>query len=248
MSFFYNYYYYIVIGLQAICVIHCLRRGNPQKWLLLIIFLPVVGSLIYIFTEMFSGREVQQVQSGITSMFNPTGRISKLEEGLRFADTFNNRIALADAYLAGGQTDKAISLYESSLTGAFTENEYVLTKLVTAYFEKQRYADVITTAKKIYKLPQFARSPAHMLYAMALEKDGKPDLAEKEFLHMKARYSYFEPRYHYGLFLLRANRLEEAYTVFGDIVDEFRHLSAREKRYSQVWYHKAKDELKRMVA
>jgi hypothetical protein len=248
MFFFSNYYYYIVIGLQAICAIHCMRKGNQQKWLWLIIFLPLVGALIYIFTEMFTHREVQQVQSGLTSVFNPGGRISKLEENLRFSDTFNNRIALADAYLANGLTDKAISLYESSLTGAFTENEYVLTKLVYAYFDKQRYADLVTIVQKIYKLPQFARSRAHMLYALALEKEGKPDLAEKEFLHMKARYSYFESRYHYGLFLVRANRQEEAYTVFGDIVDEFRHLSSREKRYSQPWFNKAKDELKKMAA
>jgi hypothetical protein len=252
MSFLSNNYYYIVIGLQAVCAIHCMRKGNQQKWLWLIIFLPVVGALIYIFTEMFTRRSVEQVQSGIslglTSVFNPGGRISKLEENLRFSDTFNNRIALADAYMAGGFTDKAISLYESSLTGAFTENEYVLTRLVYAYFEKQRFADIITVTQKIYKLPQFARSRAHMLYAIALEKEGKAEQAEKEFLQMKARYSYFESRYHYGLFLLRANRQEEAYTVFGDMVDEYRHLSAREKRYSQPWYNKAKDELKKMAA
>jgi len=40
--------------------------------------------------------------------------------------------------------------YASSLTGAFTENEYVIKQLVRAYSEKQRYAEAIVMAKKLY--------------------------------------------------------------------------------------------------
>jgi len=75
-------------------------------------------------------------QSGVGTLINPTGRIKKLEANLRFSDTFNNRIALADACLEKGFTDRAIELYESSLAGNFTENEYVLSKLIIAYFQK----------------------------------------------------------------------------------------------------------------
>lgn len=102
MFFFSTTFYFITIALQAICVLHCVRRGTQQKWIWLIIFLPVIGSLVYIFTEMFSGRDVQKVQSGVGAVFNPSGPIRKLEENLRFSDTFANRTALADAYLAGG--------------------------------------------------------------------------------------------------------------------------------------------------
>jgi len=217
-------------------------------WIWLIIFVPFIGALAYMFTEMFSGRDIQQVQSGMGAVFNPSGRIKKLEEQLRFSDTFNNKVALADAYLAAGQMDKAIYLYESSLTGAFTENEHVLMQLINAYYEKQRYADVIVIAKKIYKLPQFPRSRAHMLYAMALEKNGNNELAEKEFKTMKVRFSYFESRYQYGLFLQRNNRAEEARQVFSEMVDEAVHLGSIEKRNSREWISHAKEELRKMAA
>lgn len=102
--FFYNQYFYIItLGLQAICVFHCIRRGTQQKWIWLIVFLPIIGSVAYIFTEMFSGNEVQNLQSGIGAVFNPGGRIKKLEDNLRFSDTFNNRVMLADAYLSKGR-------------------------------------------------------------------------------------------------------------------------------------------------
>jgi hypothetical protein len=112
MPFFNNNFYYITGALQLICVIHCIRKGNQQKWIWIIVFVPLVGGIAYIVTEMFTGREIQQVQSGIGSLINPSGSIRKLEENLRFSDTFNNRIALADAYLATGQTDKAVEFYE----------------------------------------------------------------------------------------------------------------------------------------
>lgn len=100
--YFISNYYYIVIILQAICVIHCLRKGKEQRWIWLIIFLPLIGCLVYIFTEMFSGNEIQQVQSGFGNILNPAGKIKKLESQLKFSDTFKNRVTLADAYLATG--------------------------------------------------------------------------------------------------------------------------------------------------
>src|SRR5690349_17937233 len=151
------YYYYIPIALQAICVIHCMRRGNQNKWIWIIVFLPVVGSLIYIFSEMITRREIDNVTSGVGSVFNPGGSVKKLEEQLRFSDTFHNRVALADAYLAAGETNDAIALYEQSLTGVFTENEHVIKQLIIAYANVGRHADIIPLAKKIYASPQFAK-------------------------------------------------------------------------------------------
>lgn len=247
MFFSDHYFYYITIGLQAICVIHCLRKGN-QRWIWLIVFLPLVGSLIYIFSEMFTGREIQQVQSGLGTVLNPSGRISKLEANLRFSDTFNNRVVLADAYLHTGQIEKAIKLYESSLTGAFEENEHVRSQLIVAYYQQQRYEDVIAMAKKVYKLPQFARSKVHVLYAQALEHTGQYEQAEKEFLTMNGRFSNYEARYQYGLFLAREKRTDEARQLFESMLDEAAHLSTREKKHSRAWLAQAREELKKMNA
>lgn len=246
MPFFSNNFYYITVALQVICVIHCIRKGTKTQWIWLIVFVPVVGSIAYIFIEMFSGREIHQVQSGIGSLINPAGSIRKLEENLRFSDTFNNRMALANAYLGTGQTDKAVELYESCYTGAFTENEDLLKQLVIAYSIQKRYKEVLPMAQKLYKTPQFARSQAHLLYAIALEHTGNATQAEKEFRLMNVRYSHFEPRYQYGLFLQRARRHEEARDVFAGMIDESAHLNARERSSNRVWFTKAKEALRQL--
>ena len=234
----------VIILLQAICVIHCIRKGNSNNWIWLIIFLPVAGAIAYIVSEVFTLGRVEQVQAGVTTVLNPTGKIKKLEQQLKFSDTFNNRVQLADAYLANGQTEKAIALYEDSLTGAFSENEYVLTQLNTAYFQKQQYDRVIAITKRIYKLPQFPRSRAHLQYAMALEQTGNTEAAEKEFKIMKVRFACFEARYQYGMLLLRADRDEEARQVFKDIIEEATLLSPQEKRNNRKWINLAKEQLK----
>ena len=242
-----GYYYYVSIALQAICVIHCLRKGTEQKWIWLIIFLPLIGCIAYIFTEMIPRRNTGDWRVDLGSLLmSPAGRIRRLEENLSFANTVNNRVLLANAYLTVGRTEEAIELYQTSLTGAFTENEYAIGRLIEAYFMTQRYAELIALARKIYKSPQFARSRAHLLYARALDLSGDKEGAEIEFKKMKGRFADFEARYQYGLFLQRAGRDEEAQVLLEDIVKEAQHLSSRERRSNQTWIQKSREELKRV--
>jgi hypothetical protein len=241
-----GYLYYISIGLQIICVLHCLRSGTQQRWIWLIVFVPLIGSIAYFFTEILPRRNMGDWQAGLGSLFfSPAARIRRLEENLHFADTFNNRVLLANAYMMEGRTEEAIELYSSSLTGAFTENEYVIGRLISAYFKTGRYPELILLAKKIYRSPQFARSEAHLLYARALDITGDREGAENEFRKMKGRFADFEARYQYGLFLQRAGRDSEAQGILEDIVKEASHLSSRERRSNYVWIQKSKEELKK---
>jgi hypothetical protein len=252
--FSYGSYYYIIVGLQIFCGIHSYRRGTLNRWIFLIIFLPVIGSIIYLYSEVLSNRNtgsfkvINKPGIDVGAVLNPGGKIKKLEEELRFTDTFANRINLADAYLAAGSTDKAIELYKASLTGAFAENEHVMMQLIVAYYAQQRYDEVIPLAKKLYKLPQFARSKAHLLYALSLENLGNIEQAETEFKAMKGRYSYFEQRYQYGLFLMRQEKYDDASKIFTDMLEEEPHLGNIEKRSNREWFGKAKDELRNIPA
>jgi len=247
--FNYGSYSFLIIGLVIFCIVHSYRRGTLNRWIFLIIFLPVIGSIIYIYSEILSNKRsfVKPIKPMLNSGGgNSAGNIKKLEEQLRFTDTFANRVNLADAYLAAGQTDKAIDLYKASLTGAFSENEHVIAQLMSAYYEEQRYEEVIPLAKNIYKLQQFPRSKAHLLYALSLENTGNIEQAENEFKAMKGRYSYFEQRYQYGLFLMRQNRDEDAFNIFTEMLNEEPHLGNIEKKSNRVWFSKTRDELRKI--
>jgi hypothetical protein len=232
--------------LQVLSVIHCLRNRRMPAWILVILLLPLVGCLVYIFTEILSKSDVQEVQAGVGTVLNPGGSIRRLEKNLHFSDTFANRVALADAYLATGKTSKAIELYESSLSGNFEENEHVMSQLIIAHFRIKQYDKIVPLGKKLYSLPQFARSRGHIYYAIALDHCDQPEAAEKEFRSLKGRFSNYEARYYYGLFLLRRYRLEDAVQVWREMVNEATHLSPRERRFHREWISLAKGELQKL--
>ncbi|WP_413669843.1 hypothetical protein ACEN9X_07840 [Mucilaginibacter sp. Mucisp86] len=241
-------YYYLILILEAFCIIHSLRRGTQQKWLWILIVIPLFGCLYYIYSEILSNRGIRAPKINVEAVINPGAKIKRLEDEVRFTDTFANRVKLADAYLEAGLTDKALEIYQNSLTGAFAENEHVMAQLIVAYFEKGMYNEVIPIAKKLYKLPQFARSKAHILYAKSLELTYQEEQAENEFKLMKGRYSYFEPRYEYGMFLTRAGRDDDAWQIFTDMLNEQSQLSPVERKSNKVWFARAKDELKKLSA
>lgn len=246
LPFIYSYPYLsgISVALQIFCVIHCLRRSTQQKWLWIIIVLPFAGSIAYIYSEIYSRGQMRNLTAGLGNLFSPGVSIGKLEENLRFTDTFNNRMLLADAYLANGRTLEAIELYESSRTGAFEENEHVLLQLITAYFQTKQYEKLVPLARKMNGRPQFARSRAHVFYAISLGYIGDETAAEAEFKKMKARFSDFEARCQYGFFLQRAGRSQEARIILKEIVDEASHLGSRERRDASPWITQAKNALK----
>jgi len=246
MFLFSTTFYIITIILQGICVFHCIRKGNQQNWLWLIIFLPLIGCVIYIFSEILTRNQLRSVSSGVSEIIRPSGSVRKLEENLRFSDTFNNRIALADAYLANGQNRPAIELYESSLTGAFAENEHGIAQLVLAYYREKDYEQVLKLIKKIRHLPQFPGSKTHVLYAISLGYAGQNSLAEEEFLKQKGRFSNFEARYYYSLFLQQNNRSGEARQLLSDMIAEVPQLSSVERRHHREWIGLAKEALKKI--
>jgi hypothetical protein len=241
------YLYYISIALQVICVVHCVRnKGTQQNWIWLIVFVPLVGCIAYIFMEMLPKRNNSDWKANLSSLFiSPAARIRRLEDNLSFANTFNNRILLANAYMIAGRTEEAIELYSTSLTGYFAENEYATSRLISAYFATGRYAELIQLARRIYNSPQFPRSQAHVQYARALELTGDKPAAENEFKKMNGRFADFEARYQYALFLQRTDRSDSSRQILQDIVREATHLSARERRDYYIWIQKSKEELKR---
>jgi len=243
-----SYYYYIPLILQAVCAIHCLRAGNQSKWLWIIVFLPVIGSCYYLYSEVLNTRKLGRVKIDGAAILNPGIKVKRLEEALKFADTFSNKTKLADAYLDSGQTEKAIDLYKSCLTGAFEDNEQVISQLIGAYYEQDNYAEVITMASKIRRSQKFNRSKAHLLFTLSLERTNQYHLAEAEFKAMKGRYSNFEQRFEYGQFLQRAGRMEEAFDIYAELLDEEAYLSKAERSAGRVWFNKARQELKRIEA
>lgn len=244
----YGKYYAVFLILQIICVVHCIRKGNQQQWIWLIVFLPAIGCLIYLFMEIITKRDVAVVQSNLDKVIRPTGRIKDLKRELEFSDTFENRMALAQAYLHSGMYNEAIELYEASLTGIFANNPHEVMQLMAAYFEVERYADVIELTQRVKNSPDFVKSHARVCFALSLEKTGQLELAENEFVAMKGRFSNYEARFTFGQFLMRRNRTDEAKAIYTEILSEASRMTRGESRNSRHWFQQTKEAMGKLNA
>ena len=127
-------HYFLIIALQAYCIYHVLKYRRPYYWILLILFLPVLGSAIYLITQIYNRPNVNRIQEEIVSIVNPAKKVKDLEKRLDFSDTYQNRVDLADAYLDIKQYDQAINHYLQALEDKAQNGFYVITKLVEAYY------------------------------------------------------------------------------------------------------------------
>ena len=237
-------YYYLIIALQGFCIYHCYTNRNSYYWILAIIFLPVVGCLIYLFMNVFQKRDIEKAQEEIVAVINPSKRIKDLEKKLKFSESFENRVKLADAYLEENMFDSAIENYEASLKDVFKNDYYVLSKLLEAYYFSTQFGKSIEIAERIEDNTKFKKSRASFLYALALEKTGKIEEAETYLIKFDAPYNYYMERLELARFFVRQRENEKARNTYQEIVDEAENMSRQSYRTNRVLIKKAKEELK----
>ncbi|MCP9766624.1 hypothetical protein EGI22_01805 [Lacihabitans sp. LS3-19] len=244
MEYLYQYYYVVLI-LQGICLYHSFKRGTHQKWIWLIVFLPFIGSIIYIFTEIIKKNQIRDFKGFFINLINPTGRINELEKKLRFSETFQSKVSLAYAYQAANRNIEAIPLFESALSGIHSDDVDVTISLLEAYYAIENYKKVVELGNKLQNDGFFQKSEANIYYAFSLEKIEKFQEAEQVYQKLNRKLCNFQARYYYGKYLQRISQEEKARMLFEKMVEESHFLVKGELRKEKFWISKASEELKK---
>jgi hypothetical protein len=205
----------VIILFQIACAVHCVRGGRNQMWLMVIIFLPVAGSLAYSFFEILPGlagrREVRAVKRAAVKVIDPARDLRHAREALETADTGANRMALADALGAQGEWDQAIPHYEQADAKAPGLDRVVRLKLARACFEAGRSA---RARKLLETLPQSGSQSendrAALLHARLLEETGEAERALALYADIGTRMPGAEAQCREAGLLLKLGRRAEA--------------------------------------
>lgn len=211
-----------------------IKYRNPYYWVFLILFLPVVGCIIYLITQVFSKRDAEKITSEITNIINPTKKIRDLEKRLAFSETYQNRLNLADAYLEIKDFNKAIPHYLEALEDASQNNFYATTQLIEAYFNKDDDENVIKYVEKIKDNPEFKKSRTQFLYGLALERIGNIEEAEDNLTQIDIRYSFYEERLILAKFLLGIKKEDAALEILNEIYRESQNMTKPNKLLYQT--------------
>ena len=222
---FYLMYYYLIIALQAYCIYHLWKHRTSYYWVFVILFLPVIGCLLYLYMHAIKKKDVENIQNELVNVINPSKKIRNLEESLEFADTFQNRVNLADAYMDNRDFGNAILHYEKALNDDFDDDFYVCEQLIIAYFETDQFDEAVLQAEKIKDDPAFEGAKCQFFYGLSLDRIDRTEEGITELLHINKRYSFYNERVILAKFLLHHIRIEQAKEILNDILEESKHMT-----------------------
>lgn len=213
----------LLVIIQLTFAFHAFKTGREQKWLWIIMFLPVAGCLAYYFLEVFPGsREERKVREGIRDIakaMNPDGELKRRAEELATTDSVENKSKLADECLSKGMFDEAIALYLSALTAQFANDPAMTFGLGRAYFYNGNYGDAkLTLERLIRNQPTYHRNEVDLLLARTYESLGNRDESEKLFEKLRASYIGLEAKYRYGVFFKNTARPAQANELFDEVI------------------------------
>ena len=217
--------YYLLIVVQVYCLYHAYKNSKPYYWYFLIFFIPAIGSLIYIVTQMFNKSDAEKIQEEITTVLNPTKKIKDLEKKIEFVDTYTNRIELADAYFINKDIPNAIVNYKKTLEDTVQDDLYARQNLMLCYFQLKDYNAVIEQAEYIKDKSEFKGSKQQFCYGLALKELGRTDEAEAQLIQVDRPYSNYAERLELAKFYLENNRTSEGKELLEEISTESKRLT-----------------------
>ncbi len=223
-------YYYLILALQGYCIYHLVKNRNSYYWIFLILFIPIIGSIVYIATQVFNKNDVEKIQSELSTIINPTKKVKDLEAQLQFSETFQSRVNLADAYFEIKDFSNASKHYQASLKDNFQNDFYVVKQLIASYFELNDYENVLLYSEKIKNNPEFEKSITQFLYGLTLDKLGRTEEAEVAMRKIDIRYSNYNERLILAEFLLGKGKKDDAKEILLEISIESQHMNKDNRR------------------
>ena len=230
---------------QACLAIHAYRTGR-ERWMYLIILVPIVGSLIYVLVEVLP--EIRYSSTGrraasrVAGMIVPSDNMAKLRERLDLLDSVENRQLLARECVKAGEYDEAIELYTGCLKGIYKNDLQLMLELANANYLHERYSDARDIFIRLREIhPEFRHADGHLLLARTLENLGEDSNALREYKEVANYYPGEEASCRYALLLKKMGCTQEANEVFNKIISRSRMRGRKSTSRERHWMRTAQE-------
>jgi hypothetical protein len=231
------------------CIIHAVVTQRYFPWLFIIFFLPGVGSLIYLAVEvvpsMVGARGASKLASGLRSAADPNRGYRQAHRAVEMTGSVDAKRALAEEHIARGRYQDAIALYEGALVGQFSEDPALLQGLARAKFLAGDGAGAQAALDMLKKAdPSFMGPDENLLYARALELQGKDAEALAAYRKLAPVFPGEEARCRYAMLLQKVGRTDEARELFREIVKSLDGAPSHYRRAQREWSNIARSALR----
>jgi hypothetical protein len=229
--------------LQALAIVHFIRRRPDTVWLWVIIFLGPPGALVYLFMEVVP--DVGLLRQSFDGL-GRRSRIKHLEAVVLENPSVGNYEELADLYLDQGMFARARECYDKAISSR-TDTLHPIYRRGIAEIHLGDFAaaakdlDYVTSRDAKYDLHR-----AIALLAHAYANNGQSAKADMLFQQATQISTLSETYFNYATFLASQNRTAEAREWAGRILEKKPTMPRYLRRVERPWFRKANALLKRL--
>ncbi|MFC1777315.1 tetratricopeptide repeat protein [Pseudomonadota bacterium] len=234
--------------IQLALIIHVLKTGRSRYWILILIFMPLIGGVAYLVIELLpelSGSiRGQRALRNVKQTLNPGADLRQSEAAWSQSPNVDNGRRYAQALLDSGKTDEAEDIINQALKGLFATEPTLLLLKARLQFEKERTREAMQTLESLQKHnPDFRSAEGHLLYARALEAEDRIDDAIREYSAVSGYFPGVEARYRLAMCLEVAGKSTASRAEMESILNDAKLAPPHFHKSQKTWLDAIKREL-----
>jgi hypothetical protein len=224
------------IILQAVAILHFIRRRPDTFWLFIILIGGWLGALVYIVVEVIPDAGLLRQSFKV---FPRRRRIRELESAIRDNPSAGNYEELGELYLSEEKFDRARQAYDNALSSRSDSIDPFYRRGI-AEVRLDDFASAIPDLERVVKEdPEYDFHGAMGLLAHAYANASQPDKAEALFKEATKISTSSETYYNYALFLAAQNRNDEAKDWVRKLLAKKNNMPGYLRRRERPWFRKA---------
>lgn len=236
--------------IQVLTVVHIIRHGRNQAWVLAAVMLSIPGCIAYFVIEvapgLWGGRTAAAARGRVVKALDPERELRAARDALDLADTPLNHARVADALVELDRAGDAVVHYEAALGGIQSGNVRTLFKLASALLDSGNAARALQVAEPLPTAESSDGDRNALLRAKILEALGRAPDAMRIYADLVTRVPGEEVRCRYANLLMVAGRTGEARQLLREVGDRARRLSRQQRADQARMYDWAASELVRI--
>lgn len=233
------------IILQALAIVHFIRRRPDGYWLWIIIFGGGLGALVYLVVEALPDAGLLRQSFKV---FPRRQRIHELEAAVLDNPSAGNYEELADLYFDDGNYARARQCYDKAISSR-TDSPDPFYRRALCAMAMADYAAAIPDLERVTRTdPKYDFYRAQGMLAHAYANTGQTDKAAALFAEVTRISTISETQVNYAAFLASQGRTVEAREWAQRVLSKKATMPGYLRRRERPWFRRASALLKRLPA
>lgn len=232
------------IALEALAIIHFIRRRPDIWWIFLILFLGPLGALIYLVVE--AAPDLTSLSQQSARGFSRRKRLRELESLVRVNTAVGNVEELGDLYMDEGHLAQARAAFDRAIQGGSTTLDPFYKRGACAVLMGDAAAAIPDLERVVAKDPSWDFFRAEGLLAHAFALTGEKQKAETLFRAATETSTMSETYLNFAELLASEGRIAEAREWARKLLDKAHGMPAYLRRRERPWFRRASKFLSRL--